>query len=67
MARTTGTGSGRHDTTADVGIPRLTTTGLVFQTTGPGPFSGRPLGLPRVTWVKRIGSFRPLGNRRPRP
>ncbi len=67
MARTTITGSGGHDTTADVGIPRLTTTGLVFQTTGPGPFSGRPLGDPRMTWVKRIGSLRPMGNRRERP
>ncbi len=67
MARTMVTGPVRHDTPADVGTPRLTSTGLVFQTTGPGPFSGRPLGDPRMTWVKRIGSFRPMGNRRQRP
>jgi hypothetical protein len=63
MARTTNT-SGRRDKTADVGVPRLVTTGLVFETAGSAPFSGRPLGDPRMTWVRRIGSFRPIGNRR---
>jgi hypothetical protein len=64
MGRGTNTSSGDADKASDIGVPRLTTTGLVFQKAGPEPFSGRPLGDPRLTWVRRLGAARPGANRR---
>ncbi len=66
MGRNTKT-SGKADKTAEIGIPRLTTTGLVFQTAGSEPFSGRPLGDPRLPWVRRFGSARAAADRREEP
>ncbi len=64
MGRGTKTSSGKADKAAEIGVPRLTTTGLVFQTAGPEPFTGRPLGDTRLPWVRRLGSTRPPADRR---